>query len=268
MKLLLFSLSFLLSAVFAVAQTSFKTYVGQSYYQGDLSPMNHRASFSEGSLAIGIGVSRQVSKYFTVGIDIFKGQLKGDDRKSFDEDRRIRNLRFQNSYVEGSAVVEFNISQLFRDSTYAGKGIDVYYKTGVGIIRSNPTTELNGQEYVLREYGTEGQYLPGAPEAYGLHHVTIPFGLGCRFALTPKISIGLEAVLRATFTDYLDDVSSAYPDLELLKSSINGMEAVILSYRTSEAQPTDFPAISGTARGDATNKDWFSFVGFSVGYRL
>lgn len=268
MKQLIFSLLFLLSAVFAVSQTSIKTYFGQSYYQGDLSPMNHWTSYSEGSTAFGVGISYQISKYFSFGLDVFNGKLKGDDRKALDEDRRIRNLRFQNVFVEANVVVEFNITQLFRDSSYTAGGLDLYYKTGIGVIRSNPTTELNGQEYILREYGTEGQYLSGASGVYGLHHLTIPFGIGCRFAMTPRVIISFEAVLRATFTDYLDDVSSTYPDLQMLKSSNHGMNAVLLSYRSRELEPSDFPAISGTARGDASNSDWYSFVGFSIGYQL
>jgi hypothetical protein len=54
---------------------------------------------------------------------------------------------------------------------------------------------------------------------------------------------------RYTFTDYLDDVSTTYPDADKLRSE-RGQRAVDLSFRGNEV-----PA--GTPRGSADTNDWF-----------
>ena len=95
--------------------------------------------------------------------------------------------------------------------------------------------------------------------------IAIPMGLGVKFNINHVTNIGLEFGMRKTFTDYIDDVSTTYPDLNVLASEV-AVFAAALSYRAPEYNP-DAPADpQGTSRGDATDKDWYFFGGvtFSV----
>lgn len=166
--------------------------------------------------------------------------------------------------MEYSVNAEINLVELLIDTSLYG--VDIYYKTGIGLLNIDPKTMLNGQEYVLREYSTEGQGLPGGGEQYGTNHLVIPFGLSFRFDLTNQISIGVDALSRWTFTDYLDDVSGSYPDLSVLQSNL-GVESVMLSYRKSDITPGNYAAIQGQIRGNPDANDWYSYIGVSFQYR-
>ena len=52
--------------------------------------------------------------------------------------------------------------------------------------------------------------MDGFSERYRLTEVAIPMGLGVKYRLTERFILGLDAGLRKTFTDYLDDVSGTY----------------------------------------------------------
>ena len=53
--------------------------------------------------------------------------------------------------------------------------------------------------------GTEGQGIDGFGEKYKLTQFAIPMGAGVKIAVTERLNIGLEAGVRKTFTDYIDD---------------------------------------------------------------
>ena len=67
--------------------------------------------------------------------------------------------------------------------------------------------------------------------------------------------ISFEFGYRFLFTDYLDDVSTTYPDLNLL-SNEKGPEAAALSYRGT----TTTTSVTGRQRGNPSKKDSY-FIG-------
>ena len=72
--------------------------------------------------------------------------------------------------------------------------------------------------------------------------------------------------MRKTFTDYLDDVSTTYP----------GKEVLIPEYGNESFEMSDgfwrgndiTEHISGSDRGDPDKKDWYSFVGITLSFKL
>jgi len=84
---------------------------------------------------------------------------------------------------------------------------------------------------------------------YELTQFAIPLGVGFNIALREKAHLGFEMGFRKTFTDYLDDVSGQYPDVESLKSD-NEM-AGIFSYRAGEVTGDEMPNPMGNERGTA-----------------
>jgi energy-coupling factor transporter ATP-binding protein EcfA2 len=79
---------------------------------------------------------------------------------------------------------------------------------------------------------------------------------------------GLQVSAHHAYTDYLDDVSTTYPDLNQLQAA-HGAEAAYYSdpgyFRDSIP---DFPVFEGKQRGTPTDKDWYLFGTFSLWVRL
>jgi hypothetical protein len=88
--------------------------------------------------------------------------------------------------------------------------------------------------------------------------------------LNDQWTVGFEIGLRPTITDYLDDVSTTYVDQNTLLA-YRGQQAVDMAYRGDEVggklTPGTYPA-DGSPRGSAKYKDWYSFSGFTITYRL
>ena len=62
---------------------------------------------------------------------------------------------------------------------------------------------------------------------YSLIQPAIPLGIGFKFALNDKWSVGIEYGIRITFTDHIDDVSKTYFDPTLLSQESRLLSAVV-----------------------------------------
>jgi hypothetical protein len=143
----------------------------------------------------------------------------------------------------------------------------------VAVFAFNPQAKLGDQWYDLQPMGTEGQFLPGCdtcPEPYKLVQFSIPFGVGIRYKLTDKIDLNVEMGLRKTFTDYLDDVSGNYPNMEALRAW--NPTSYLLSDRIDRVL---YPQGAGPSpvgvngiRGDNTQDDWYVLTMVSATYIL
>jgi hypothetical protein len=72
--------------------------------------------------------------------------------------------------------------------------------------------------------------------------------------------------MRKTFTDYLDDVSKTYAD-PLILASENGPMSPVLADRSTLAFGEN-PDKTGLQRGNSTTKDWYSFAGVFITYKI
>lgn len=232
-------------------------------YYGDLSPTSKKMSTDLSLTRPAIGVSfthRFGPRYQLVGSFMYGG-IRGEDGKSADKNdesegvfRYRRNLSFRNRIKELSAVGQIDLFE--NQSTYISRvKWTPYAYAGLAIFHHNPQakapkTDLNGNplknggEWVdLQPLGTEGQNtnLKNVDSPYKRIQFAIPFGLGARFRVNEVIDIAGEFGFRYTFTDYLDDVSGDYVDLDKLDSEL----ARAMSYRTNEVRGTPPPVGSG-----------------------
>ena len=145
------------------------------------------------------------------------------------------------------------------------KDLTSYDKLGITIFRNKPKTEFNGATYALRNRRTKGQ---SSKSQYGLLQLAIPCGGGIKYNINKNLVIGFEVAWRKTLTDYLDDVSTVYPDLDEQRHAHGNLSAN-LSDRSWEndgvAQPL---SIAGDERGDPAIKDFYIITGFTLTYRL
>ncbi|MGV3539523.1 MAG: hypothetical protein ACO1OQ_06900, partial [Rufibacter sp.] len=145
--------------------------------------------------------------------------------------------------------------------------------------RRHAPIELHGDTgwYELQPLGTEGQYADGEgyPSPYSRVQIAIPAGFGVKYRLDKRWDVGIEFTWRKTFTDYIDDVSTAYADKTQLSR-----EAAVLSDRSAEsgAYPTQigpggYPhvrgyGLKGDQRGDSSDDDWYITTGVTLTYIL
>lgn len=157
-----------------------------------------------------------IGKFLSLRLQLALGSVSGADADSPDFRNQIRNLDFKSHLFEGSFIVEGNLLG-FQPRGHE-KMFSPYVFVGIGIFNFNSHTthfdpNLDNQIVYLQPLNTEGQgsaTFTNRP-AYARTQVSIPMGLGVKYAINSNISIGLEVGFRPTFTDYLDDVGQTYP---------------------------------------------------------
>lgn len=249
----------------AVAQWHLGVFAGGSSYIGDLNDK----PFKRTKPALGLSLNYEVSDRFMLRSGLTLGKLEGGDQWSGSTfQKQNRNLSFQSALTEFSLIGELTVFNLnnIRWSPYAFGGVAVFH--------FNPFVRDSGEKVFLRPLATEGQGLPSWPvKTYSLTQIAIPFGGGVKFVLNDNIRLGVELGMRRLFTDYLDDVSSLYPDgAELFAAK--GPKAVQLAYRGDEV-PGETPgypdfgfAGKNTERGNPKTKDWYYFTGIHLTFRI
>jgi len=232
-------------------------FAGVSNYQGDLAPGFMEAS--EYAPAFGVFGRYNFTGHLGMKVHLYKGTLQGSDENGqLKYGIRQRNLSFQSDLYELGVQGEFNFINF---NVLKGDHITTpYLFAGVSGFYFNPIAELNGQLHELQPLGTEGQGINGYDEKYKLFSIAIPAGLGVKFNFNKTVNVGLEMGLRYTFTDYLDDVSGKYPDLEVLTEN-NGELATMLSYRTAEYDNNITTDPQGQFRGGEKQLNDFYFFG-------
>ncbi|MBG9378047.1 outer membrane beta-barrel protein [Panacibacter sp. DH6] len=231
---------------------------GVSNYAGELEDKSFTLQRAKPAVALGLSYEL-TNKLFLRGQFTYTN-LGADDKNSKIYSHIIRNLNFKTILQEVNLVAEYDILD-----NYTHKLVP-YVFAGVGVYRFSPYTfDTLGRKAFLRGLRTEGQGLPNYPDrqVYRRTHINIPVGGGVKLALSDNIKVAAEFSLRNLFTDYLDDVSTNYPDLDLL-----GSRSAMLSYRGDELKPPiPFPG-EGALRGNPDQNDAYYFLMFRISYRL
>ncbi len=238
-------------------------FYGISNYMGDLQQVRFEVATIQ--RAYGLYTKWFPTKSLALKAQLYKGVLTGADANYPTlEPIRQRNLSFRSPIYEAAAILEFHFLQFGVKRILAAP----FFYAGVAAFHFNPKTVYDGEWVALQPLGTEGQgHQPGSPTPYSLTQLSLPFGLGFSINPTRQISLSFELGFRKTWTDYLDDVSGAYPDLATLRES-NPMAAA-LSYRALEQANDALTNPVGQARGNPNGKnDMYFFAGTTFGFRL
>jgi hypothetical protein len=221
--------------------------------------------------ALSAGYRFYINPKFAVKGTLTYGRLNGDDAQTTERFRQNRNLHFRSPLIELSAQFEYYplneyFGHLYRTNGVVGKKVNhfsPYLFVGVGGFWFNPKAEYNGDWVALQPLQTENV-------AYKRIALSLPFGVGCKYAISKQLSIGIEMGLRYTTTDYIDDVSTVYVD----KSSADA-QTQYLANPTLNSIPsfTDGsyvynPTAVGNQRGDSKNKDAFLLTMVTVNYKI
>ncbi|GAB4419043.1 MAG: hypothetical protein OHK0039_31080 [Bacteroidia bacterium] len=232
---------------------------GTSYYSGDLT-----GSFDTRLLRAGamVGGTAYLMPGVSLRVAVAHATLSAADSLSDDLGRQIRNLHFRNRLYEGSGVIiwepwpDKRFGRRYLKKPYLGP----YLLMGVGLYYHSPEAQYQGTWHALQPLGTEGQYLADSKVApYSRIQVSLPLGAGIGLRFAPRWGIRLEMTYRYTFTDYLDDVSTEYPDIELLRAQSE--IAATLSDRSGGLA-------AGARRGSPTAKDAYATFSVQLEYFL
>lgn len=195
------------------------------------------------------------------------GMITGADSLAENIYNKTRNLSFRSNIFEVSAQLEFNFFKFILD--HKKYKFTPYFFVGIAGFYHNPQAFLNGEWHSLRDLGTEGQLFPdySGNKPYSKFQLAIPLGGGFKYSITKGLSVGLEIGYRATFTDYLDDVSSIYIDQDVLESGQNGLLSASLADRSGEVVNEPI-GVEGRQRGDTKRRDAYIFSGITIAYTI
>ncbi len=168
--------------------------------------------------ALMAGYRYRLNKSLSVRGNLHYGRIKGNDQLTVEPARSYRNIIVRTDIIELGAQMEYMFIKEKAGHRYQIKGVkgwknihlQTYLFGGVAGIFFNPQGPLNGRWYSLQPLGTEGQGLAPGTKKYSRFSAVIPGGIGFRYGISRKYTIGLEAGMRKTFTDYLDDTHGLY----------------------------------------------------------
>ena len=230
---------------------------GGAFYFGDISADENK-SVQNAKETVGLHVRYNYKPYLSFKLGYNWAQVIGTDAYSASA-VNWRDLSVSTYINELTLMSEFNflnvkIGEESKFSAYVG--------TGVSFFHFMPTTNYKSSSYVrLKELGTEGQGLPGYDDMYSNYSFAIPMNFGVKMAINDFFSIDWTIMNnRYTFTDYLDDVSTVYPDLVALGDA-RGQRAVDLSAQGKDKKQGDY-------RGNSDTNDWFGTMTVSFCFNI
>lgn len=224
--------------------------LGTLYYSGDI-PQAFSNLRPAGGFIWGTDFNRQIS----LRMSVLGGMLRSADSLSKKAGIKDRKLHFRSTLLELSMQLEWEFLRGSNIPLYKKSHISPYIFQGGGVFFSNPQAKYRGTWYDLQPLGTEGQYLPKGdhPKPYSRIQGFIPVGAGIKYYLKSTMSISAELGFRKTFTDYLDDASSAeYPDFAQMQA-YNSVAAAL-------SNPSDGRNTIGLKRGNPAGKDNYLFA--------
>ncbi|MDG2449970.1 MAG: DUF6089 family protein [Saprospiraceae bacterium] len=233
-------------------------WLGAATYYGDLKP---KLNLDNVRPAGGIIFRHNFNNRISYKGSLNYMRLSAEDSDATNTFQQTRNLSFFSDIYDMSHQMEFNFLPFNH-----GSEVDFYTPYLFGGLSSffyNPKAKIDfnqdgtNEVYTLRNLGTEGQILGGE---YGRFSMAVNFGIGLKFDINVDWSINIEFMGRSTFTDYLDDVSTVYPDRNRL-SELRGEIAVALSDRSD---PSLDIAATGNQRGNARDRDYIYTFGISI----
>ncbi len=234
-------------------------------------------NLSNTKLLVGGHLSIFPTEWYAVRFAVNFGTIAGDDAlikgKGGEEESRIaRNLNFKSKIYEALAAGEFYPTVFLEyDQSEHFHKIRPYIIAGIGAFHFNPLghDQVTGEWVNLKQLHTEGEAFPEYPDRkeYKLNQINIPVGIGIKYFLSEKVSVSTEMLLRKTFTDYLDDVSTTYIDKDLFYKHLP-LERAIVAVRMYDKSVSSANRNSGEIRGKSSNMDSYYSAGIKISFQL
>lgn len=174
--------------------------LGASFYQGDLHCFKDEdlSRFSNGAFSFGISAGKQINPVLGFRVGFNNSTIKGNDLDfSVKSGHRSRGLSFENNVTQIDARIDYMPlgRKKYSLQPYAFAGIG-------GVIGSADLTRNITLPKALDDAITEDE----KESANGL---IFPVGLGLKYEINEKVSVGVEGMMTLGTNDYLDGVSKS-----------------------------------------------------------
>lgn len=266
--------------------------IGPSFFLGDLGGHKGKGqrfvkdlNLPITQLMLGAFITYYPNEWLGIRAAVQYGKIEGEDHliTSKGEDelyRKQRNLDFRSKILEGYIAGEiFPLMLLNKGNEDYSPRFSPYGVIGVGVFHYNPQgslTDANGNKtwYYLRPLHTEGEGFPEYPDRkeYSLTNINIPMGVGVKYFLSSRVNLSIEVLLRKSFTDYIDDVSTTYIDPNLFDKYLSPKDAAIARQISDKVFAIVNPGLSrnspGTQRGNPNQNDSYFTTFLKFGIRL
>ena len=232
---------------------------GASYYMGDLNPV---IPFAMADLQYGGLVRFNYNNRWTFRFDYSRAKVKADDTKL--NWRPERGLNFTSTINDFSLVAEFNFLEYYTGNPK--KNVSPYIFGGISVFQYTAYATVGDVLVDLSDHATEGPEDPNAKwynKMFGKTSpigVSIPFGFGVKFSLSRHMAATMEWRTHKTFTDYLDDVATVYPEEQAWYTDDEGNKYDL-------TDPTG-KYLAGQQRGNAAFNDWFGMARVSLTWKF
>jgi Domain of unknown function (DUF6089) len=172
--------------------------IGGANYQGDLA--DGVVVLKETRPAYGVIMRYSPLKFLSFRMGFLQGGIVGDDANSSNPDIRKRGYKISANMSELSILTELQLPSYGTSGQGIFKpSITPFVFAGVGFASrdKDPTAPDNSSAYnPFPEFDSKKSF------------ISVPFGAGVKFNFASNFSTSLEWGLRATFSDYVDGVST------------------------------------------------------------
>ena len=234
-------------------------FIGVSNYIGDINPYY---SLKTPGPTIGAIGRYDFNTRTAFRLDIAAGRLIGKDSLSENSFQKSRNLSFRTDYLDAALNFEFNFFPMIHGSR--DHYFTPYVFAGLAWTYYNPKAQLDDTWYALRDMGTEGQR---EGDEYSQISMGLSYGMGFKLDFNYEWSLNVELAARQMGTDYLDDVSTVYPNMDELAAR-RGDIAVRLSDRSVELGIEPIGTPPGRQRGVSEDNDSYYSIRVGVVYYI
>lgn len=266
--------------------------IGASNYLGDIGgydgPQNDNSikdlHFKSTSFSLNTFARVRFTKFYSLKLDATWARIKGADSLTQNwPERYARNLSFRTDIFEVSIQNFFFIPINDIGNNPGIVSLYPYVGGGVGVMYYNPQAYYNGKWHDLQPLNTEGkenQYFRFSP--------TIPLSFGMVFEWRKRYirkygkrtfndksyatnRLGIDFCYRVTFTDYLDDISTDYPDLEEMDETsrnLSSRSSEVINDPRSGNIPIENYTTKGSPRGDSSDNDHFLTITLTYSYNV
>ncbi|GAB2521340.1 hypothetical protein [Spirosoma aerophilum] len=209
--------------------------LGATHYLGDLTEAGNLGHLRLGA-ALDMAIAYRYSPQLTLRAEGQLYYIRGTHR---DTHLAYNNLSFYSINPDIWAGVQWD----FWPASHRNHVIIPYALAGVGLTHITPRAMFQGQSVSLPSLQTEGVRYNRLP-------FTVRYGLGVPIHSTDRLKWNVEAAYTHVFSDYLDDVSTVYPDITLMDPF-----AAALSDRRLEIGLK--PNAPGAQRGNSNRRDGY-----------
>ncbi len=234
-------------------------HLGVGYYFGDL---NTRFDLGLPRPSGGLLGKFNFNKRTSVRMGLHYTMVEAMDSRSNNTFEQIRNLSFRGHVGEFQGLFEFNFLPIVhgdKDHFWSP-----YLFVGASFLYFSSQAKYQDEWVNLRPLGTEGQ-APG--DEYLPIHGALVYGLGVKFNLNMKWTLFAEVNARAALTDYIDDVSSTYPDNDQLRATRGDVAADLSDRSLIIPGINDSPiGTQGFQRGEVQTLDQVATITIGITY--